>query len=102
MEKNSDPGSGINTPDPQHWCFQGYATHICGSGCQLFSGDPAATSQPCHRQMGARRGGPSSQSHKTLQGNSDSAVNPDWIRMQLGPWIRIRIRIHNPDPGGQK
>jgi hypothetical protein len=26
--------------------------------------------------------------------------DPDWIRIQLGQWIRIRIR--NPDPGGQK
>ncbi len=26
--------------------------------------------------------------------------DPDWIRIQLGRWIRIRIR--NPDPGGQK
>ncbi len=24
----------------------------------------------------------------------------DWIRIQSGQWIRIRIR--NPDPGGQK
>ncbi len=89
-----------------YWCFQGYATHICGSGCQLVSGDPATTSQPCEGQMGARRGGPSSQSYKTLQGNSDSAVDPDpdpdWIRMQWGPWICIRIRIHSPDPGRAK
>ncbi len=27
---------------------------------------------------------------------------PDWIRIQSGQWIRIRIRIRNPDPGGQK
>ncbi len=87
--KYSDPGwnkvgSAIRDkkiPDPQHWCFQGDASHICGAGCQLFSGDLATTSQPCHRQMGARRGGPSSQSYKTLQGNqfssaSDSAVYP--------------------------
>jgi hypothetical protein len=26
--------------------------------------------------------------------------NPNWIRLQSGQWIRIRIR--NPDPGGQK
>ncbi len=32
-----------------------------------------------------------------------SAVDPDWIRIQLCPWIRIRIRINNtdPDPGGK-
>ncbi len=66
----SDPGFGIKIPDSRHWCFQGDATHICGAGCQLLSGDLATTSQPCHRQMGARRGGPSSQSYKTLQGNS--------------------------------
>jgi hypothetical protein len=24
---------------------------------------------------------------------------PDWIQIQLGPWIRIRIWIHNPDLG---
>jgi hypothetical protein len=72
----------LKIPDPQHRCFQGYATHIRGAGCQLFSGDPATASQPCHRQMGARRAGPSSQSYKTLQGNtvqfssaSDSAVS---------------------------
>ncbi len=31
-------------------------------------------------------------------------VDPDWIRVQWGPWIRIRTRIANPDPdpGGQK
>jgi hypothetical protein len=21
MDKNQDPGSGINIPDPQHWCY---------------------------------------------------------------------------------
>ncbi len=26
---------------------------------------------------------------------------PDWIRIQSGQWIRSRIRIRNPDPGGQ-
>ncbi len=26
--------------------------------------------------------------------------DPDWIRIQLGRWIRIRI--WNPEPGGQK
>ncbi len=25
--------------------------------------------------------------------------DPDWIRIQSGQWIRIRIRIRNPDPG---
>ncbi len=30
--------------------------------------------------------------------------DPDWILIQCGPWIRMRIRIRNPDPepGGQK
>ncbi len=30
--------------------------------------------------------------------------DPDWIRIQCGPWIRIRIRNPDPDPdpGGQK
>jgi hypothetical protein len=30
--------------------------------------------------------------------------DPNWIRIQSGQWIRIRIRIRNPvpDPGGQK
>jgi hypothetical protein len=34
---------------------------------------------------------------------SSSAVDPDpdWIRIQWGPWIRIRIRIRNPDPSPQ-
>jgi hypothetical protein len=27
---------------------------------------------------------------------------PDWIRIQWCPWIRIRIRNPDPDPGGQK
>jgi hypothetical protein len=31
---------------------------------------------------------------------------PDWIRIQRGPWIRILIRIRktdpDPSPGGQK
>ncbi len=33
-----------------------------------------------------------------------SVVDPVWIRNQRGPWIRIRIWIHNPDPypGEQK
>ncbi len=26
----------------------------------------------------------------------------DWIRIQSGQWIRIRIRNPDPDPGGQK
>jgi hypothetical protein len=25
----------------------------------------------------------------------------DWIRIQSGQWIRIRIRNPDPDPGGQ-
>jgi hypothetical protein len=29
-----------------------------------------------------------------------SVSYPDWIRIQSGQWIRIRIR--NPDPGGKK
>ncbi len=105
--------SGIGDKNPgsaTHWCFQGDATHICGAGCQLFSGDPATASQPCHRQMGARRGGPSSQSYKTLQGNSDSAVDPDpypdpdWIRMHgvpgsiSGSGFAIRIPEGKNDP----
>ena len=30
--------------------------------------------------------------------------NPNWIRIQSGQWIQIRIRIRNldPGPGGQK
>jgi hypothetical protein len=24
--------------------------------------------------------------------------DPDWIRIQSGLWIQIRIRIRNPDP----
>jgi hypothetical protein len=27
--------------------------------------------------------------------------DPDWIRIQWGPWIRIRIRNPDPDPRGQ-
>ncbi len=27
-----------------------------------------------------------------------SVVDPDWIRIQWGPWVRIRIRIRNRDP----
>jgi hypothetical protein len=32
------------------------------------------------------------------------APDLDWIRIQWGPWIRIWIRIRNPDPDsrGQK
>jgi hypothetical protein len=37
---------------------------------------------------------------------SSSVVDTDhdWIRIQWGPWIRIRILIRDPetDPGGQK
>jgi hypothetical protein len=28
--------------------------------------------------------------------------DPNWIRIQSGHWIRIRIRNPGPDPGGQK
>jgi hypothetical protein len=28
--------------------------------------------------------------------------DPDWIRIQSGLWIQIRIRNPDPDPGGQK
>jgi hypothetical protein len=28
--------------------------------------------------------------------------DPDWIRIQWDPWIRIRIRNPDPDPGGKK
>jgi hypothetical protein len=31
-----------------------------------------------------------------------SDPDPDWIRIQSGQWIRIRIRNPDPDPGGQK
>ncbi len=33
---------------------------------------------------------------------SGSGLDPDWIRIQWGPWIRTRIRNPDPDPGGQK
>jgi hypothetical protein len=29
-------------------------------------------------------------------------ADPDWIRIQSGQWIRIRIRNPDPDRGGQK
>ncbi len=29
-------------------------------------------------------------------------ADPDWIRIQPGQWIRIRIRNPDTDPGGQK
>jgi hypothetical protein len=31
----------------------------------------------------------------------DTNPNPDCIRIQWGPWIRIRIRNLDPDPGGE-
>jgi hypothetical protein len=31
-----------------------------------------------------------------------SYPDPDWIRIQSGQWILIRIRNSDPDPGGQK
>jgi hypothetical protein len=34
--------------------------------------------------------------------SSLSDPDPDWIRIQSSHLIRIRIRIRNPDPGGQK
>ncbi len=30
------------------------------------------------------------------------AVDPDWIRIQWGPWIRIRVCDPDPDLGGKK
>jgi hypothetical protein len=37
-----------------------------------------------------------SERERSMQGCG--LADPDWIRIQLGQWIRIR----NPDPGGQK
>ncbi len=39
-----------------------------------------------------------------FSGVVDPDLDMDWIRIQRGPWIRILIRIRNPDPepGGQK
>jgi hypothetical protein len=37
---------------------------------------------------------------KSRYGISSRVSDPDWIRIQLGPWIRIRNP--DPDPGGQK
>jgi hypothetical protein len=31
-----------------------------------------------------------------------SNPDPDWLRIQSGQWIRIRIRNPDPGPGGQK
>jgi hypothetical protein len=31
----------------------------------------------------------------------DPYLDPDWIRIQWGPWIRIQIRNPDPDPGGK-
>ncbi len=42
---------------------------------------------------------------KVLEASIDSNVSdPDWIQIQSGQWIRIRILTRNPDPdpGGQK
>ncbi len=42
---------------------------------------------------------------RTELGDGKSRVadpDPDWIRIQSGQWIRIRIRNPDPDPGGQK
>jgi hypothetical protein len=33
---------------------------------------------------------------------SVSDLDPDWIQIQLGQWIRKRIRNPDPDPGRQK
>jgi hypothetical protein len=32
----------------------------------------------------------------------DPYPHPDWIQIQWGPWIRIRIHNPDPDTGGQK
>jgi len=32
----------------------------------------------------------------------DPYLDPDWIRIRWGPWIRIRIRNLDSDPRGQK
>jgi len=32
----------------------------------------------------------------------DADPDPDWIRIQRGPWIRIRIRNPDPDPAAEK
>jgi hypothetical protein len=46
----------------------------------------------------------SSRQNRFLRVLSRVAADPDWIRMQSGQWIWIRIWIRNPDPdpGGQK
>ena len=33
---------------------------------------------------------------------ADPYPDSDWIRIQSGQWIRIRIQNPDPDPGGQK
>ena len=32
------------------------------------------------------------------EGTSVSETDPDWIRIQIAAWIRIRIRYLDPDP----
>jgi hypothetical protein len=39
---------------------------------------------------------------KSSVSRSVSNPDPDWVRIQSGQWIRIRIRNPDPDPGGQK
>jgi hypothetical protein len=41
MGKNQDPGSGINIPDPQHWCYLPLPT-----GRPLFLAGTEARSSP--------------------------------------------------------
>jgi hypothetical protein len=40
--------------------------------------------------------------HNSREKTRVSDLDPDWIRIQSGQWIRIRIWNQDPDPEGQK
>jgi hypothetical protein len=46
---------------------------------------------------------PSKQTSREEKGMEKCNVSdPDWTRIQLGQWVRNRIRNPDPDPGEQK
>ncbi len=62
---------------------------------RLLRAHPPPPTRPT-RLLQALQGGGETKDHSVVD------PDPDWKRIQRGRWIRIRIRIRSPDPGGEK
>ncbi len=68
----------VAEPDPTfHFDANTDKAFLCGSDVD-YDPDPASQNTICSRA---------------------ADPNPNWIRIQSGQWIRIRISIPDPDPG---